>query len=435
MPKGAEQELLNKWKIADAIEMYGIRLWSKGYFGINQDGHVTVHPTKRADQAIDLKVLVDQLQARGIQLPILLRFTDILRHRVGEVHDAFRRAMEEFEFQGNYCCVYPIKVNQQRHVVEEILDFGKPFHFGLEAGSKPELLAVLALTNGLDTPIICNGFKDDEFIRMSVLARKIGKQIIPVVEKFTELEAIVRHAEALDVRPALGVRVKLASRGAGRWRSSAGFRSKFGLTLTEVLEAVEFLKQRGMADCLQLVHFHLGSQITNIRSIKGALTEAARVYSELHRIGAGVKYLDVGGGLGIDYDGSQTDFESSVNYTLQEYANDVVFRIKSVCDEAGVPHPTVVSESGRAVVAYHSVLVFDVLGVSNFDRYQAPSEVPSDAPQQVSALFSIHRELKKKNVLEGYHDAVQAVDEALDLFNLGGLTIEHRALVERLFWA
>src|SRR5204863_3412696 len=318
----------------------------------------TIHPDKRPDRAIDLKELVDQLQARGIQLPILLRFTDILRHRVGEIHDAFKKAIVEYEYQGDYCCVYPIKVNQQRHVVEEILDFGKPFNFGLEAGSKPELLAVLALTNGIDTPIICNGFKDDEFIRMTVLARKINKQIILVVEKFTELEAVVRHAQELKVRPVLGVRVKLASRGAGRWRSSAGYRSKFGLTITEVLEAIDYLKQRGMADCLQLVHFHLGSQITNIRKVKEALTEASRVYCELHRVGAGLKYLDVGGGLGIDYDGSQTDFESSVNYTLQEYANDVVFRIKSVCDECAVPYPTIISESGRAVVAYHSMLIF-----------------------------------------------------------------------------
>jgi arginine decarboxylase len=435
MPKGAEPELMEKWKIADAAETYGIRNWGKGYFGINKHGHVAVLPNKRPEESIDLKELVDQLQARGIQLPILLRFTDILRHRVGEIHEAFDNAIREFEYQGEYCCVYPIKVNQQRHVVEEILDFGKPYHFGLEAGSKPELLAVLALTNGLDTPIICNGFKDDEFIQMTMLARKIGKQIIPVVEKFTELEAIVKHAEAIGVRPAIGVRVKLATRGAGRWRSSAGYRSKFGLTLTEVLEAVEFLKQRDLADCLELVHFHLGSQITNIRSIKGALTEAARIYVELHRVGAGVKYIDVGGGLGIDYDGSQTDFESSVNYTLQEYANDAVFRIKSVCDECGVPHPTIISESGRAVVAYHSLLVFDVLGVSNFDRYDAPPEVPPDAPQQVSDLFAIHRDLKKKNLLESYHDAVQAVDEGLNMFNLGSLTVEHRALIERLFWA
>src|SRR5205807_2116063 len=243
---------------------------------------------------------------------------DILRHRVGEIADAFSTAITESDYQGKYCCVYPIKVNQQRHVVEEILDFGKPFHFGLEAGSKPELLAVLALTNGLDTPIICNGFKDDEFIKMTVLARKIGKHVIPVVEKFTELEAIVRYAQELNVQPVIGVRVKLASRGAGRWKSSTGYRSKFGLTLTEVLEAFEYLKQRDLADALQLVHFHVGSQITNIRNIKSALTEAARIYVELARIGANVRYLDVGGGLGIDYDGSQTDFESSVNYPLQE---------------------------------------------------------------------------------------------------------------------
>jgi arginine decarboxylase len=435
MLKAVERELMDTWKTQDAIETYGVRNWSKGYFSVNSLGHVTVHPNKRPDQAIDLKVLVDQLLARGIQLPILLRFTDILRHRVGEIHDAFKAAIQEYGYQGGYCCVYPIKVNQQRHVVEEILDFGKPFSFGLEAGSKPELLAVLALTNGLDTPIICNGFKDDEFIQTCVLARKIGKQVIPVVEKFTELEAIVRHAEEWKVRPVIGVRVKLASRGAGRWRSSAGFRSKFGLTLTEVLEAFDYLKQRGLEDCLQLVHFHLGSQITNIRNIKKALTEAARVYAELHRVGAGVRYLDVGGGLGIDYDGSQTDFESSVNYTLQEYANDVVFRVKSICDEAGVPHPTIISESGRAVVAYHSVLVFDVLGTSNFDRYEAPAEVPADAPQQVTDLFGIYRDLSKKNLLENYHDAVQAVDEAMNMFNLGALTIEQRALVERLFWA
>src|SRR5947209_3246439 len=428
-------ELIEKWTVHDAAGTYGIRHWSKGYFGINRVGHVTVHPNKNPEQAIDLKELVDQLQARGIQLPILLRFTDILRHRVAEIHDAFRTAMKEFDYRGDYCCVYPIKVNQQRHVVEEILDFGRPFNFGLEAGSKPELLAVLAMTNGLSTPIICNGFKDDEFIKMTVLARKIGKEVIPVVEKYTELEAIVRYAQELSVRPVIGVRVKLASRGAGRWKSSAGYRSKFGLTVTEMLEALDYLKQRDLADCLQLVHFHLGSQITNIRNVKNALNEAARVFVELARIGVNVRYLDVGGGLGIDYDGSQTDFESSVNYTLQEYANDVVFRVKSVCDEAGVAHPIIISESGRAVVAYHSLLVFDVLGVSNFDRYQAPPELPPDAPQPISDLFAIYRDLSKKNFLEAYHDAVQSVDEAMNLFNLGYLTIELRSLTEQLFWA
>lgn len=434
MPKSLEPEFLDKWKVSDAVDTYRIRQWGKGYFGINKAGHVTVHPSKKGDESIDLKALVDQLQERGIQLPILLRFTDILRHRVGEIHGAFQHAIKEFGYQGEYTCVYPIKVNQQRHVVEEILDCGKPFKFGLEAGSKPELLAVLAMTNGGDTPIICNGFKDDEFVKMTVLARKIGKNVIPVIERFTELETLVRYAEELDVKPVCGVRVKLAARGAGRWKYSAGFRSKFGLTVTEVLEAHEYLKQRGMPEALQLVHFHLGSQITSIRSIKNALTEAARVYCELARIGAGVRYLDVGGGLGVDYDGSQTDFESSVNYTLQEYANDVVFRIKSVCDEVGVAHPIIVSESGRATVAYHSVLVFDVLGTSHFDSYQAPPEVPDEAPQQVADLQAIHRDLSKKNAVEGYHDALQAVDEVLNMFNLGSLTLELRGLAERLFW-
>ncbi|MFN6049543.1 MAG: biosynthetic arginine decarboxylase [Planctomycetia bacterium] len=435
MANSTEPDILDRWKLSDAWETYRVHEWGKGYFGINENGNVTVLPTKDPNATIDLKDLIDQLQARGIQLPILVRFTDILRHRVAEIHSAFQKAIEENEYTGNYACVYPIKVNQQKQVVEEILDFGKPYNFGLEAGSKPELLAVLALTNGGDTPIICNGFKDEEFIHMTMLARKLGKNIIPVVEKFTELELIVKQAEITGVRPVIGVRAKLAARGAGRWRSSAGYRSKFGLTLTEVLEAVEYLKQRGMVDCLQLVHFHLGSQITNIRSIKGALTEVGRVYTELHRVGANVRYIDVGGGLGIDYDGSQTDFESSINYTLQEYANDVVFRIKSVCDEAGVPHPTIISESGRAVVAYHSLLVFDVVGVSNLDRYSVPQQLTEDAPQQVADLFAIYQDLKKRNLQESYHDAHQAVDDAVNMFNLGSITIEQRALIERLFWS
>jgi len=435
MANSTEPDILDRWKLSDAWETYRVHEWGKGYFGINENGNVTVLPTKDPNATIDLKDLIDQLQARGIQLPILVRFTDILRHRVAEIHSAFQKAIEENEYSGNYACVYPIKVNQQKQVVEEILDFGKPYNFGLEAGSKPELLAVLALTNGGDTPIICNGFKDEEFIHMTMLARKLGKNIITVVEKFTELELIVKQAEITGVRPVIGVRAKLAARGAGRWRSSAGYRSKFGLTLTEVLEAVEYLKQRGMVDCLQLVHFHLGSQITNIRSIKGALTEVGRVYTELHRVGANVRYIDVGGGLGIDYDGSQTDFESSINYTLQEYANDVVFRIKSVCDEAGVPHPTIISESGRAVVAYHSLLVFDVVGVSNLDRYSVPPQLPEDAPQQVADLFAIYQDLKKRNLQESYHDAHQAVDDAVNMFNLGSITIEQRALIERLFWS
>lgn len=424
------------WKIHDAYETYGVKNWGKGYFGINKLGHVTVHPDKDPERSIDLKDLVDQLLERGIQPPLLIRFTDILRHRIGEIAEAFEKSRQEFGYTGPYHCVYPIKVNQQRHVVEEILNFGQEYGFGLEAGSKPELLAVLALTNGGgETPIICNGFKDDEFIKMVVLARKIGKNIIPVVEKFTELELLVKYMEELGVRQPLGVRVKLASRGSGRWRSSAGYRSKFGLTLTEVMQAFEYLKARGLDDCLQMTHFHMGSQVSDIRKVKDALTEAARVYVELYRLGAGLKYIDVGGGLGIDYDGSQTAFESSTNYTLQEYANDVVYRIKQVCDEAGVPHPAIISESGRAVVAYNSVLVFDVLGTSDFDDCTAPDTLPDDAPEPIRDLFANYRELNKKNFIEYYHDAADQMEKTLSLFNLGHLSIELRALAERLFWA
>ncbi len=424
------------WKLHDAFETYGIKNWGKGYFGINKLGHVVVHPDKNAERSIDLKDLVEQLRNRGIQPPMLLRFSDILQHRIGEIAAAFAKSIDEYDYSGSYHCVYPVKVNQQRHVVEEVLAYGKPHGFGLEAGSKPELLAVLALTNGTgETPIICNGFKDDEFIQMVCMARKMGKNILPVVEKFTELELITKYMEEVGVRQPIGIRVKLATRGAGRWRGSAGYRSKFGLTLTEVLEAFEYLKARGLEDCLQLTHFHMGSQITNIRKVKDALTEATRVYVELYRLGAGLKYIDVGGGLGVDYDGSQTDFESSMNYTLQEYANDVVFRVKQVCDEAGVPHPSIISESGRALVAYHSVLIFDVLGTSNFDKCVAPDSLPDDAPQPIVDLFTTHKELNKKNFLEGYHDSVQSVEESLNLFNLGYLSIELRALAERLYWA
>src|SRR5450432_2843024 len=395
------REPADRWSIAEAGELYDVASWGKGYFSVEPNGHVWVRPDKDPARGIDLKELVDNLQLRGIALPLLIRFGEILKHRLGEMHQAFQNAIAEHGYKSNYCCVYPIKVNQQRQVVEEVFEYGRPYGFGLEAGSKPELLAVLAIADN-DTPIICNGFKDDEYIEMVMLARKIGRQIIPVVEKYTELDLILKHSAKVGVRPVIGLRIKLASRGSGRWKSSGGYRSKFGLTVTEGLRALDQLKAAGMEDCLQLLHFHLGSQITNIRQIKAAVIEGARVYVELKRAGAGLTMLDVGGGLGIDYDGSQTDFESSVNYTLQEYANDVVFRIKSVCDECGVPYPTIISESGRAVVAYHSMLVFDVLGVSNFDRYTVPSEIPADAPQQLTDLFSMHRDLSKKNMLECY---------------------------------
>ncbi len=408
--------------------------WGKGYFSVGENGNLLVHPTKEHSRSIDLKQLVDTLEWRGISLPILIRFADILKHRLGEMHQAFDSSMREHGYRGGYCCVYPIKVNQQRQVVEEVFKFGRAYRFGLEAGSKPELLAVLAIADN-ETPIICNGFKDDEYIAMVMLAKKIGRRIIPVVEKFTEMELIAKHAEQVGVKPNIGIRVKLASRGSGRWKSSGGYRSKFGLTVSEALKAVDFLKERGLEDCLQLLHFHLGSQITNIRQIKAAVIEAARIYVDLKKLGTGLTFLDVGGGLGIDYDGSQTDFESSVNYTLEEYARDVVYHIQSICDEAEVAHPTIITESGRAVAAYHSVLVFNVLGVSGFGEEDLPASVPEDSEQPLIDLFETHRSINKKNLLETYHDAQQALDSALNLFSLGYLTLVQRSLAENFYWA
>lgn len=422
-----------RWTQQDANDLYDIERWGKGYFSIHRDGHVLVHPDKDPARSLDLKQLVDTLILRGIPLPILIRFTEILKHRLGEIHAAFQTAILEHKYNGRYCCVYPIKVNQQRQVVEEVLEFGRPYNFGLEAGSKPELLAVMAVANN-DTPIICNGFKDDEYIEMAMLAQKMGRQIIPVVEKYTELPLILHYAERVGVRPQIGMRVKLASRGSGRWKSSGGFRSKFGLTTTELTRALEELKMHGMADCLVLLHFHLGSQITNIRQVKGAVNEAARLYAELSKAGAGLKFLDVGGGLGIDYDGSQTDFESSVNYTLQEYANDVVYHIQNVCDEVGVPHPAIITESGRAIAAYHSVLVFNVVGVSGLGDEDASLDLPAEPEQPLIDLQETYRSISQRNLLETYHDAQQALDQALNLFSLGYLPLDQRCLAENLHW-
>src|ERR1700730_2363337 len=427
------REPADRWTTAEAAELYDVASWGKGYVSVGKNGNLLVHPEKDAASVIDLKERVDNLQLRGISLPILIRFGEILKHRLGEMHQAFQNAIAEHSYKNSYCCVYPIKVNQQRQVVEEVFEYGRPYNFGLEAGSKPELLAVLAIADN-QTPIICNGFKDDEYIEMVMLAKKIGRNIIPVVEKYTELDLILKHSQRVGVRPVIGLRVKLASRGSGRWKSSGGYRSKFGLTVTEALRALDQLKAVQMEDCLELLHFHLGSQITNIRQIKGAVMEAARVFVELHRAGAGLHYTDVGGGLGIDYDGSQTDFESSVNYTLQEYANDVVYHIQSICDESGVAHPTIVSESGRAITAYHSVLVFNVLGVSGYGDEEV-RELPSEPEQPLIDLQETHRSLSAKNLLESYHDAQQALDQALNLFSLGYLPLEQRCLGENLYWS
>ena len=423
---------------ADAAHHYGVRYWGQGYFSVNDEGHVVVHPTKDPQRGIDLKKLVDELCQRDLQPPLLIRFTDILRHRVQDIHRAFSNAVRDHEYRGEYRCVYPIKVNQQRHVVEEILDFGRPFGFGLEAGSKPELLAIMAIVHDDNTPIICNGFKDDQFIEAVILATKMGKKVIPVVEKYSELALIVKYAQLHNVRPAIGIRVKLSAKGAGRWQDSGGVRSKFGLFISEVLDAVAFLKKQNMLDCLQLLHFHLGSQINHIRNVKAAINELCRVYVELHKMGAGLKYVDVGGGLGVDYDGSKTQFTSSINYSLQEYANDVVFHVKEVCDAAGVEHPTIISESGRAMVAYHSVLVFNVLGWSGFDRFQLPDSLSKSdrrkLPKPVQNLFDTFQGLTRSNFNEYYHDAQLARDEVQNLFTLGYCSLEDRGLGERLYF-
>ena len=437
--KGNGHARRQPWSTADAAKLYGIQQWGNGYFSVNPDGHVAVHPTQDPAVAVDLKKLVDELRERDIALPILLRFTDILRHRMGRIHGAFAKAIADHDYRGRYQCVYPIKVNQQKHVVEEVERFGREYGFGLEAGSKPELLAVLAVVQDDSTPIICNGFKDDEFIEAVILATKIGKNIIPVVEKFSELELIVKYAKQHNVKPSIGVRVKLSARGSGRWEQSGGVRSKFGLFISETIEALAFLRRHGMGDCLNLLHFHLGSQINNIRAIKHAIIELVRVYVEMQRLGAGLKYVDVGGGLGVDYDGSHTDFGSSVNYGLQEYANDVVFHVKEICDGAGVEHPTIISESGRAMVAHHSVLVFNVLGWSGFARFDVPDAITPEQreamPQPVTNLFDTFAGLTDANFMEYYHDAQISRDAVLNLFNLGYCSLEHRSLAERLFYA
>ncbi len=426
-------EPADRWTTTEASEMYDVTAWGKGYFSVSAEGHVCVHPGKDPLRSVDLKKLVDTLVLRGINPPILIRFGEILQNRLAEMAGAFKTAITEHNYKGEYQCVFPIKVNQQRQVVEEVFEYGRPFHFGLEAGSKPELMAVMAIADN-ETPILCNGFKDDEYIELAMIGRKIGRNITPVVEKYTELELILKHAEKMGVKPTIGVRLKLASRGSGRWKSSGGYRSKFGLTVTEAMRALEHLKARGMGDCLKLIHFHLGSQITNIRQIKGAVIEAARIYVELKRAGAGLEYIDVGGGLGIDYDGSQTDFESSVNYTLQEYANDIVYHIQNVCEEAEVPTPNIVSESGRAVAAYHSLLVFNVLGVSGFGDEHVPTAPNEDWEQPVLDLYQSMHSVSQKNLLESYHDAQGALDSALNLFSLGYLSLEQRSIAENMYW-
>jgi arginine decarboxylase len=434
--------LASPWKIEDSLDLYQVPNWGQGYFSINEAGHVVVRPDAQPEHEIDLLEVVQGLHARDLTTPVVVRFSDILRHRLARLHKAFQRAIEENDYRNRYCAVFPIKVNQQRLVVEEVYRYGAEYSFGLEAGSKPELLAVMALTEGApDRMIVCNGFKDDSYIEAVILATKLGRTIIPVIENFDELKLILEHSRRYDVRPRIGVRVKLASEGAGRWRGSAGEKSKFGLFVTEILQLVQTLREHDMLDCLQLVHCHPGSQLHDIRRVKDAINELAHVYAELKLMGAGLQYIDVGGGLGVDYDGSGTNFESSMNYTINEYASDVVYRIASVCNARSIEHPVIVSESGRATAAHHSVLIFNALGSSALDQFRVTGNVVEDydgheeLPQPVLDLFEAYQSVSSRRLVECYHDALQAREQVLQMFNLGLLSLEFRGLAERLYWA
>jgi arginine decarboxylase len=427
--------LPRRWTVADSAETYGIKYWSNGYFSISEAGHVVSHPQGPEAGSIDLKELVDEVVRRGIGLPLLIRFSDILKSRVVDLHEAFKRAMTEYGYKGDYRGVYPIKVNQHRYVVEEITQFGRPYHYGLEAGSKPELLAVMGILDDEDALIVCNGYKDEEYIETALMCSKLGRKVMIVVEKFSELALIANTAKKIGVRPRIGMRIKLASKGSGRWEGSGGDRSKFGLSTREVVEAVRYLGEIDMLSCFELIHFHLGSQISAIRAVKNAMREAGRFFVEIVRLGAPLKYFDAGGGLGVDYDGSQTNFASSMNYTLQEYANDLVFSLQEICDGAGVAPPTIVTESGRAVVAHHSMLVVDALGVGEFDVGKSPETLPDNASRVVRNLFDTWRDISTKNVREAYHDALEYREEALSLFSLGSLSLPERVVAEDIFWA
>ncbi|MGH8229815.1 MAG: biosynthetic arginine decarboxylase [Steroidobacteraceae bacterium] len=439
---GRKVDPARPWSVEDSLELYQAGAWGKGYFGINERGHVVVRPDTQAGKEIDLYEVVEGLKARDLTTPVVVRFSDILAHRLRSVHAAFAQAIAENDYRNRYAAVFPIKVNQQRLVVEEVYRYGAEFGFGLEVGSKPELLAVMAMTeNAPDRLIVCNGFKDDSYIEAVTLATKLGRTIIPVVENYVELDLILKHASTYGVRPRIGVRVKLSSEGSGRWRESAGEKSKFGLFITEILELYEVLKARGMLDCLKLVHCHPGSQLQDIRRIKDAVNELAHVYAELKLMGAGLEYIDVGGGLGVDYDGTGTNFSSSMNYTLNEYASDVVYRIASVCNARDIAHPMIVSESGRAVAAYHSVLIFNALGSSALDKFRVTGHAAEDyagddeVPQPVQDLFEAYRSVSERRLVECYHDALTAREQALQMFNLGLLSLEFRGLAERLYWA
>ena len=424
----------NDWDVDAASATYNVDSWGSGYFSVSSAGNVLAKPLKDAGGSIDLLEVVNEARERGLGFPLVIRFQDLLRHRVETVNRAFHSAMQEFGYRNQYRGVFPIKVNQLREVIEEIVDAGTQFHFGLEAGSKPELIAALAMHKDPESLIICNGYKDRAFIRTALLGRRLGKSVIIVVEKLEELEQTLRIAKEMGVEPDVGIRVRLHSKGAGKWTTSGGENAKFGLSTTNLIVASEMLKAQGLGHCLKLVHFHVGSQVPDISTIKRAVREAARYYAKLSKLGHALGYLDVGGGLGVDYDGSRTSFDSSTNYSLQEYCNDVVYNIMEVCDSEGVAHPAIVSEGGRAIVAHHSVLVVESFGSIEKDVQTPKIEATASDPKPLRDILEVKRQLKRGNRLETLHDAQQIKEETQQMFNLGLLDLESKAKIESLYW-
>src|SRR5881296_1256542 len=423
-----------EWDLESAIATYNVDGWSEGYFTVNSSGNVEAKPLQDNGGSIDILEVVNEARARNLSFPLLIRFQDLLRHRVESINRAFQSAISEFGYRNQYRGVFPIKVNQLREVIEEIVDAGEQFHFGLEAGSKPELVAALAMHKDPESLVICNGYKDEAFIRIALLGCKLGKKVVIVAEKLEELEQTIRAAKEVGVEPHIGIRVRLYSKGAGKWAPSGGENAKFGLDTTSLVAASEMLKAAGFAHCLKLIHFHVGSQVPDISIIKRAVREGARYYAKIAKLGHELGYLDVGGGLGVDYDGSRSDFDSSANYSLQEYANDVVWSIMDVCDSEAVPHPAIVSEGGRAVVAHHSVLVMEAF--SSIEKTPPKLRVTATDKDHklVGDILDVKQRLKRGNRIESLHDIQQIKEEAQETFNLGLLELESKAKIDSLYW-
>ncbi|HBK96895.1 MAG TPA: arginine decarboxylase [Microcoleaceae bacterium UBA10368] len=422
------------WTIEDSEKLYRIQGWGEPYFSINAAGNVTVSPKGDRGGSLDLCELVESLKQRNLALPLLIRFSDILEDRIERLNSCFARAIARYNYKNVYRGVFPVKCNQHRQLIQDLVRFGQPHHFGLEAGSKPELMIALATLKTPGALLICNGYKDRQYIETAILAQRLGQTSVIVLEQIEEVQLAIAASIALGIKPILGVRAKLSTTGVGRWGGSTGDRAKFGLTIPEIIRAVDELQKAGMLDCLQLLHFHIGSQISSISVIKEAIREASHIYVELAKLGANMNYLDVGGGLGVDYDGSKTNFHASKNYNMQNYANDVVAGVKDACDERKLPVPILISESGRAIASHQSVLVFDVLGTSEVLR-EVPEPVDENAHQIPRNLYEIYQSITPENYQEVYHDAIQFKEEAISLFNLGYLGIAERAKTEQLYWA